>query len=346
MGHKLWCSNVKLGFTVAEQPVFRAVEEGDEGVLLQVMKIPSVDSSAPYETTLWDTACSGLFVRNAHAREKGFTSRNKRLKVVTLGGEIKEMDTVIFDCKIKDLRGNFYEFQAHGLDEVTGALNTDLGKELMERLFPGIIGGFKMCGASVVDYLIGLSKASWQPVRTLKAEEGGDFWIWENRFGSCVGGSHPLVGNHVPRSENLFTVLKAVDARSVFDESTRLPTCSAFKTKISTLEVDDFFQVERLCTTVEPKCGACRCGKCPVPGSRYSFKKETELKLIEEGLRYNEANNRWIAQYPYLFPREPMKGTVATAGKSTYCDHQTSILFTNSKLVRPDWISCSRVAQG
>jgi len=151
VGHELWCSNAKLCFTVAEQPVFRTVEEGDEGVLLQVMKIPSVDSSAPYETTLWDTACSGLFVRNAHAREKGFTSRHKRLKVVTLGGEIKEMDTVIFDCKIKDLRGNFYEFQAHGLDEVTGALDTDLGKELMERLFPGIIGGFKMCGASVVD---------------------------------------------------------------------------------------------------------------------------------------------------------------------------------------------------
>ena len=188
MGHELWCSNAKLCFTVTEQPVFRAVNESDDGVLLQVMKIPSIDSSAPYETALWDTACSGLFVRNAHAVEKGFASRRKRLKVITLGGEIKEMDTVIFDCQIKDLRGNVYEFQAHGLDEVTGELNTELGKDLMERLFPSIAGGFKMCGASVVDYLIGLSKASWQPVRTVKAKEGGDFWVWENRFGSCVGG--------------------------------------------------------------------------------------------------------------------------------------------------------------
>ena len=51
--------------------------------------------------------------------EKGFASRSKWLRVVTLGGEIKEMDTVIFDFKIKDLRGNFYKFQAHGLDDVT-----------------------------------------------------------------------------------------------------------------------------------------------------------------------------------------------------------------------------------
>ena len=52
VGHELWCSNAKLCFTVTEQPVFRAVNESDDGVLLQVMKIPSIDSSAPYETAL------------------------------------------------------------------------------------------------------------------------------------------------------------------------------------------------------------------------------------------------------------------------------------------------------
>ena len=69
-------------------------------------------------------------------------------------------------------------------------------------------------------------------------------------------------------------------------------------------------------TVVEPKCGACRCGKCPVPGSRYSFREESELKLIEESLTYDEENKCWVASYPYLFPKESLKGTKEVAFKS------------------------------
>ena len=34
---------------------------------------------------------------------------------------------------------------------------------------------------------------------------------------------------------------------------------------------DAFIMGEELGTTVNPKCGACRCGKCPLTGHTYSF---------------------------------------------------------------------------
>jgi len=136
------------------------------------MKIPCLDDSSDYETVLWDTACTGYSVRNDHAVSMKFPCQRKTLRVITLGGELKEIEGLIFDCQIKD---NVHEFKAHGLNEVTGILNTILEKDLMDRLFPEVNGAYKMCGAPRVDYLIGLGKASWQPERSIKARGGGDF---------------------------------------------------------------------------------------------------------------------------------------------------------------------------
>ena len=75
IGHELWCPNAKLCFTVSQETVLRSADENEDAVLLQVMKIPSIDGSAPFETALWDTACTGLFVRSEHAQQKGFSSK-------------------------------------------------------------------------------------------------------------------------------------------------------------------------------------------------------------------------------------------------------------------------------
>ena len=173
-----------------------------------------------------------------------------------------------------------------------------------------------MSGAAKVDYLIGLSQASWHPQRTQKARGGGDFWLWENSFGSCLGGSHPLVSSCTTRSDGLYTVLKTVVHRDPFADDLGIPSCVALSTKVSPLECSDFFNSEQLGTIIEPKCGSCRCGRCPIPGSRYSFREETELRLIEEKLIYDETQNCWISEYPYLFPREVLKGSKEVAYKS------------------------------
>ena len=75
---------------------------------------------------------------------------------------------------------------------MTGHLGEVPSKKIMRKLFPNIDAWGMTC-ANPVDYLIGVGKSSWQPTRYMKAKFGGDFWIWNNRFGSCVAGSHPYI---------------------------------------------------------------------------------------------------------------------------------------------------------
>ena len=315
LGHELWCQRAKLCMSTQVETVLRSSGE-ENGVLLQIMRIPSISPNKAFETVLWDSACSAIFVRHDHAKEMGFPFKNKRLRVSMLGGHLKEIDGVIYQCKVRDQNGKVYEFEAHGLDEVTGEMGRPISKEIMRQLFPNVIGAHSMSGVAKVDYLIGLSQASWHPQRTQKACGGGDFWLWENAFGSSLGGSHPLVDSYTNRSDSLYTVLKTVVHNEPFADSLKIPSCSAFSTKVSPLECSDFFNTEQLGTIVEPKCGSCKCGRCPIPGSRYSFREETELRLIEEKLVYDDTQSCWISEYPYLFSREVLKGSKEVAYKS------------------------------
>ena len=66
---------------------------------------------------------------------------------------------------------------------------------------------------------------------------------------------------------------------------------------------DLFFQAESLGTVVEPRCGGCKCSKCPVPGSIYSFKEQREHDTIWKNLFRVEGENRWYTEYPWTCSR-------------------------------------------
>ena len=61
--------------------------------------------------------------------------------------------------------------------------------------------------------------------------------------------------------------------------------CVCHATKAARMTEERFFQLEALGTVVEPRCGSCKCTKCPVPGSQYSFKDQKELDIIQNNLK-------------------------------------------------------------
>ena len=85
IGHELFCKNAKLCFSAHVETVLRVGEEAEDGVLLQVMRIPSLDSSQSHETVLWDSACTGRFVRHGHAKKMNFPYGEKKLRVYYVG---------------------------------------------------------------------------------------------------------------------------------------------------------------------------------------------------------------------------------------------------------------------
>ena len=82
--------------------------------------------------------------------------------------------------------------------------------------------------------------------------------------------------------------------------------------------LDAFILGEHLGTTCFPRCGACRCGKCPLPGHSFSFKEEQELQLIQSKLRYLKDPGRWITGYPWVVDPHSLPDNYVAA-YSTLC---------------------------
>ena len=82
--------------------------------------------------------------------------------------------------------------------------------------------------------------------------------------------------------------------------------------------IDKYILGEDLGTTCVPRCGGCRCGKCPLPGHNFSFQEEQELALIQSKLRYLEDQNCWITGYPWIIDPATLPDNYSAA-YSTLC---------------------------
>ena len=87
----------------------------------------------------------------------------------------------------------------------------------------------------------------------------------KNRFGKCIGGTHPQIKE--------------------------------------TNERHELNSVQVLGIECNPRCGGCKCGKCSLGSKNYTIKEEKELALIEKNLHYDQEAKRWIAEYPWI--RDP-----------------------------------------
>ena len=79
------------------------------------------------------------------------------------------------------------------------------GKQLRE-LFPTVKGAESLDMRDTVDFMIGMDQPGLQPVRKTKLEEGGELYLWMNRFGRCIGGRHSWIAS-APKKKTMFTVV-------------------------------------------------------------------------------------------------------------------------------------------
>ena len=400
--HELFCLEAKV---FAVQFVHSSLLKKQTVVLL-IMRIRTVRML--WATVFLDSGCTANFIRDEFAIKCGFKGKQDTLCVTTLGGVVSDYKTVtVYTCCLMDENGEERKFVAYGMSSITGSVS-QISTPQLKRLFPNSPDNFlrKLERGSTVDVLIGLCEASWQPKRIEKAVGGGDFWLYQNMFGYCVGGRHPEVREDTQRNKDLFHVnhvysviscassspashelefcserithhlqpkpqqlqLQPQQLQQVFhsrgsdptlavspvsqcDNHTEEPINAVVKSPpqlelpeavlvVSEFWIEDdalpmrcfcgaavtspfgnedlFFKAESLGTVIEPRCGDCRCSKCPVPGSMYSFREQQEFNTIMNNLFRKEGENRWWTPYPWKSERDVLPKNDKAALRSLY----------------------------
>ena len=293
--------------------------DGKSEALLHFMRVQSIEKNK-IEGVFFDTGATSCFVTDSRAEELNFKYRLVNLSLRTLGGKTELKNLKQFICKLKDVNGRIQSFDAFGIETVLGAIS-GIDPSIVEEIFPSLRTApanrtQDACRPEKVDFLIGNNYPSWQPMRGQRAEGGGDCWLMHNVFGSCVGGVHPRLTEYSERSMVSYIKVEVSEV-GVVEISPTKNTSGRASTKNELVQVLNQFEAsENLMLKVEPKCGACKCQKCPVPGSLYTFQGQKELDIIKKNLKYNHEEGRWYSSLPWKYEdarqRLPRTDSLAT----------------------------------
>ena len=211
---------------------------------------------------------------------------------------------------------------AYGMERITGPV-IKLDPEVLKKLVPEYDPESLQRKSANVDVLLGCDYFGLHPKHE-DAKCGENLSVMSGELGTCLQGTHSELSERTKHDSNLAKVIHDVrvkvqmyrvqsDSHPEFllipsysnMEKQESSSCQPLKSvhltqdKRQERSVENFITGEELGTEVTPRCGGCRCGKCPTVGHTYSFKEEQELNIIRKNLEYDEALQCWKTSYPW-----------------------------------------------
>ena len=244
-------------------------------------------------TVFFDGGSNASYVTSQFARKHHLTKVEEvTLNVTTIGGKDKEYKSHIYEIDLKKTDGDTVRVELYELPEITGKISL-LNKTVVERLFPEQDCHALVRGSQQVDILLGTDYYGLHPkVETARA--GEHLSIMKGELGVCLVGTHPLLKEETVLSSKLPRKLNGSSFHATASYHASHSVHPAFS------KPDSFLVGEDLGIDCQPKCGACKCGKCPIPGHSLSFKEEQELTQIRQGLEHDKDKKCWKTSYPWI----------------------------------------------
>ena len=249
------------------------------------------------------------------------------LDVTTMGNVEKTYDTRQYQFTLRTNTGKKVSITAFGMDRITGPVSK-LDTKVLSELFPDYDPESLQRKTNHLDILLGCDYFGLHPKHE-EAKCGEDLSIMRGEFGICLQGTHPDLTEETECDSNLVKTIheskikhegyhirlnthpelqpehiqfvELINGSEKYEDYNSLTNVTqSFTSRNMESQVESFIRGEELGTEITPRCGGCRCGKCPTVGHTYSFKEEQELKMIQENLEYDDRNQCWITSYPWL----------------------------------------------
>lgn len=316
--HTLLCKQIETSpesEVIPKVPVSSSshVVKAPSSVSLYAIQRAFILNGAKYATVFCDNGANTSYITHRAAdRLKAKKLDRYTLDITTMGNVSREYDTRLYEVSVRTDSGEIVPVLAFGIEQITGPVST-LDSSCLSGLFPSRDVSMLQRKSTSVEILLGCDYYGLHPKREVC--RNGNLSIMQGELGLCLVGSHPDLKELTEVSCNMVKFMH--DSRLKFDCNFVLRK-QLFQPDLSQVDlvkrcdvnhltgrkladgIHTFVQGEELATSATPKCGSCRCGKCPSVGHTYSFKEEQELNLIQNNLRYVESEKCWYTSYPWL----------------------------------------------
>ena len=114
-----------------------------------------------------------------------------------VGGQIETRSLPVYECRVKNLKGETKVFHAMGLERITGDMSCPLSGAQLRELFPGHedVGSLAV-SRRPVDFMIGMDQSSWLP--EIYSKFRGRFMDVEKLLWEVCGWQAPVGGSNSP----------------------------------------------------------------------------------------------------------------------------------------------------
>ena len=153
-----------------------------------LLQIQRIKTHANWLNVMWDNASSLSFITNKTAKAQKLHGTTVQLSLVKVGAEKRDITTKKYTLPLIDLQGHQTLIEVYGIDQITSNIRKikidgilhifDVPKKDIER------------PTGTIDVLIGYDYAGLHPEMQNRS---GHLLLLKNRFGFCIGGTHPAI---------------------------------------------------------------------------------------------------------------------------------------------------------
>jgi hypothetical protein len=301
-------------------------------VMVQAQFVTAPDNSSI--GSLMDLCSTDDYVTHKYAKKKNLPGEDVELVVEGMGGKETYYKTKLCMVPIM-VQKERYDIPCYGMDKISSVASPPEStsyKKLCSKF--GVMSG-QLRRPRSIDLLISMRQNFLHP----KASKTiGGITLFNGVLGKVFGGSDPdLVFEpyvmSYPLSVHQTSVSETCCAktmRAVVKEATYTTTAKTEK------EFLEFFHEENIGVECKPRCGGCKCGKCPTGAKQMSIKDERDYEKFKSLMHLDETGTEedpgpyWVSTLPW------------TVEKSDLVNNKSAVLgvmnSTMRKLARePSW---------
>lgn len=295
-------SQTQTGVTVeqAEGVVCHANNTASNTVLFPIMRAKAVALNQ-HANLFFDSGSNTSYITHESAKRLKATKLGLVTLNITAVGKVETVyQTTQYKVRLVTDNQSIADIIAYGLPEITGPV-ASLDMNVVQKLFPCYPNPTELQRTvSKVDLLVGNDYYGHHP-KTEIDRSGPHLSIMEGTFGRCLTGTHAQL-------REATTVVSNIVGCSITEKTSVEVTTNLIQTRANqvclnkaTMEtLDRFVKSEELGCETTPRCGGCKCGKCPINGHTYSFKEQQELDLIRGNLSFSPDRSAWVTKYPWI----------------------------------------------